>query len=377
MLLAGSFSEYPLSLLLEILLHRRETGLLEVSSPKQSGFFYIKNGEIRDGEVGKLRGAAAVELAGSFVDASFQFKPLEPTDYARVVWEKSFGGNPAAGDTPDIRVQAFRTMLEQFLSYTEAAFGILERAVVSLAQRALRQLLFYVPTTYRNLEKAGVFIARRTLAYATAAFEFSKRAQARKKLLPALPLNRKRAAMLPSLQQVAESNISFGVIIIALLAGTAVTISQILRSNQVHVGTLATADENAGTQAQPIPVSTERAKRKPRNGSQAHPEKKRDASLAQKPNVLPQVTDVQAPRNAASDSDGSTRQAATTLGAQTITVVLQIENGRVSQASLLKHRTGLEGYEAAALQIARQRRYSPAGKHTETVVVKVNQPNPN
>src|SRR5258705_6043827 len=371
MLLAGSFSEYPLSLLLEILLHRRETGLLEVSSPKQSGFFYIKNGEIRDGEVGKLRGAAAVELAGSFVDASFQFKPVEPTDYARFVWEKSFGSNPAASDTPDIRVQAFRTMLEQFLSYTEAAFGILERAVVSLAQRALRQLLFYVPTTYRNLGKAGGARARRTLAYATAAFEFSKRAQARKKLLPALrnalaelqialrrpreiinkypravssqgalPLNRKRAAMLPSLQQVAASNISFGVIIIALLAGTAVTISQILRSNQVHVATLATADENAGTQAQPIPVSTERAKRKPRNGSQAHPEKKRDASLAQKPKVLPQVTDVQAPRNAASDSDGSTRQAATTLGAQTITVVLQIENGRVSQASLLKHRTG-------------------------------------
>src|SRR5258705_10884140 len=114
MLLAGSFSEYPLSLLLEILLHRRETGLLEVSSPKQSGFLYIKNGEVRDGEVGKLRGAAAVELAGSFVDASFQFKPLEPTDYARVVWEKSFGSNPAAGGISESSVQPSGGMCESF-----------------------------------------------------------------------------------------------------------------------------------------------------------------------------------------------------------------------------------------------------------------------
>jgi hypothetical protein len=180
---------------------------------------------------------------------------------------------------------------------------------------------------------------------------------------------------------VAESNISFVVIMVALLVGTAATISQILRSNQDHVDTVATTDENIGTQsqAQPRHVSRKRAKGKPRTGSQTPTEKKRDASLTQEPNFLPQVAALQAPRNAASDSDGSKRQAATTPGVQTIAVavVLQIENGRVSQASLLKHRAGLEGYEAAALQIARQRRSSSAGKHTETVVVKVNQPNPN
>jgi len=321
MVLTGSFSEYPLFLLLEILLHKRETGLLEVSSPKQSGYFYIKNGEIKDGNVCKLTGAAAVELAGSFVDASFQFKPLEPTDYARVVWEKSFGPNRLVADTPDISVDAFRTMLKQFLSYAEAAYGILEGVVVSSAQRTLRRLLFYAPASYHSLEKAVVSIARRISAHATAANEFSKRAQVRRKQLQAsrkalaerqiarrrnkeitlkyshalsfqgaLALIRKRAAMLPSLQQVVQSNISFGVIMVALLVGMAVTISSILRSNQDHVDTLSNTDGKIGiqSQAQLRHVSRERAKRKPRTGRQRPTEKKRDAGLAQEPEILPQ-----------------------------------------------------------------------------------------
>src|SRR5258705_8466146 len=148
MLLAGSFTEYPFVLLLEIFLRRNETGLLEISSPKQSGYFYVKNGEIKDGKVGKARGAAAVELAGSFVDGSFQFKPLEPADYARSVWEKSFGPNTKVAETPHLRVERFRTT---FRPHLEAAFDNLERAVVSFAQRLLRQLLFCTPAAYYSV----------------------------------------------------------------------------------------------------------------------------------------------------------------------------------------------------------------------------------
>src|SRR5258705_3597823 len=245
MLLAGSFTEYPFFLLLEIFLRRNETGLLEISSPQQSGYFYVKNGEVKNGKVGKARGAAAVELAGSFVDGSFQFKPLEPADYARSVWEKSFGPNTPLTDTPHPPVEMFRTTLGQFRPYLEAALGILERAVVSFAQRLLRQLLFYTPAAYHSLEKAGVFIGRRALASVTAAYEFSKRAHVRKTLLPvlrkalvasqivlrgiaeilhkygraralsfrgALPLIRNRAAMFPSLPQGVQNNVSFAAI---------------------------------------------------------------------------------------------------------------------------------------------------------------------
>src|SRR5690242_10907356 len=57
---------------------------------------------------------------------------------------------------------------------------------------------------------------------------------------------------------------------------------------------------------------------------------------------------------------------------QAIKVVMQIENGRVLKASIANHKPGLDGYEAMALRIARQRRYSPTTTGGETVTISVN-----
>ena len=354
MLLTGSFKEYPLVLLLEIFLHRKETGLLEVSSPKQSGYFYVKNGEIKDGEVGSLRGAAAIELAGSFVDASFQFKPLKPTDYAHIVWEKSFGPNRLA-DTPHTRVKAFRTALEQLRPYPEAAYGMLKRAVGSSARRAIRLLLLYTPAAYHRLQKTGVSVASRTLAYSAAI---------------------KRRAVLPTPRQVAQSNISFGLIVVAFVVVAAVSISKILRTDQDVVITVEPSDKDIGSQSQTPPRQVPRAqsKRKARIGMQTTKVNKRAVSLLKKPIALPEGVGVRAFENATSDSDTLKKEPATTSDVQTISVVVQVKNGRVSQASILKHRPGMDCYEAAALQIARKRRYAKAEKHTEIVEVKVSPP---
>ena len=291
MVLKGSFTEYPFFHLLEIFLHHRETGLLEVSSAKQSGYFYIKNGKIKDGKVGKLKGAAAVELAGSFVEASFQFRPLEQTEYAETVWEKSFGPNNLVTDIPFIRIRALRTLLNQFLTFPDRAYAILSRAVEWLPGRALPQPLFsYAAAAYRSVKKSGVLIARRTYGYAMAASEFSKRVQIRRDLVPGLQksledfqvilrctkeivfrklnfqlaLIRERSATLPSLRQVAQSNVVFGVISVALLVGIAISIPKILRSD---TNTPATREDdiNAQSQAQPGRISKQnRGKLRPR-----------------------------------------------------------------------------------------------------------------
>jgi hypothetical protein len=89
MLIAGSFREYPFYLLLEIFQRRRETGVLEITSSQESGYFYIKNGKVKDGQIGKSKGAAAVKSVAGLNDGSFRFKSLEPTDYARVVWQQA------------------------------------------------------------------------------------------------------------------------------------------------------------------------------------------------------------------------------------------------------------------------------------------------
>jgi hypothetical protein len=55
-----------------------------------------------------------------------------------------------------------------------------------------------------------------------------------------------------------------------------------------------------------------------------------------------------------------------------IRVVMQIENGRVLKASIANHKPGMDGYEAMALRIARQRRYPATSSGAETITINVN-----
>ena len=57
---------------------------------------------------------------------------------------------------------------------------------------------------------------------------------------------------------------------------------------------------------------------------------------------------------------------------QSIKVVMQIENGRVLKASIANPKPGMDSYEAMALRIARQRRYSSTKTGGETVTINVN-----
>ena len=50
---------------------------------------------------------------------------------------------------------------------------------------------------------------------------------------------------------------------------------------------------------------------------------------------------------------------------------MQIENGRVLNASVANRRPGMESYEALALRIARQRRYASTVNGGETVTITV------
>ena len=57
---------------------------------------------------------------------------------------------------------------------------------------------------------------------------------------------------------------------------------------------------------------------------------------------------------------------------QSIRVVMQIENGRVLKASVANPKPGMDGYEAMALRIARQRRFPATMNGGETVTITVN-----
>ena len=57
--------------------------------------------------------------------------------------------------------------------------------------------------------------------------------------------------------------------------------------------------------------------------------------------------------------------------AQSIKVVMQIENGRVLKASIANPKPGMDSYEAMALRIARQRRFPTTASGAETVTINV------
>ncbi len=59
---------------------------------------------------------------------------------------------------------------------------------------------------------------------------------------------------------------------------------------------------------------------------------------------------------------------------QTVRVRVEVERGRVARSFVVEHRPGMEAYEALALKIARQRRYSESASGQETIAVRINEP---
>jgi acetolactate synthase regulatory subunit len=171
--------------------------------------------------------------------------------------------------------------------------------------RAKRPLLSY-SVSDRSLERTVVLSERRMYGYATAAAGFSKRIQISrpglqksledvqvilrctqeiifKELNFRAALLRKRAAMLPSLSQVAQSNIFFGVLVVVLLVGTTISITKIVHRDAATFATRQEEDTNPQSQAQPGHISKQNpGKRRPRTGRHTPPENKRDWILKRK-----------------------------------------------------------------------------------------------
>ena len=180
-LLAGSFTEYPFSLLLEIFLLRRETGLLEVTSSEGSGYIYLKNGKVKDAQIGKSKGVAAVNVVRKLSDASFRFKQLEAAEYARVVWQRRFGPTgPVVTELPFAAPAIAAPALPSKhggLTIDPAAMSHVVTVLESATKRALREVRLYSSTGYHSLQNIESFLRRQFVAGAAAGSAFWRRAQ--------------------------------------------------------------------------------------------------------------------------------------------------------------------------------------------------------
>lgn len=71
------------------------------------------------------------------------------------------------------------------------------------------------------------------------------------------------------------------------------------------------------------------------------------------------------------NTDQAEQKVETNQKEQPISVVMQIENGRVLKAAIANPKPGRESYEALALRIARQRRFAPTVSGGQTVTIAV------
>jgi hypothetical protein len=101
------------------------------------------------------------------------------------------------------------------------------------------------------------------------------------------------------------------------------------------------------------------------------------STATQQPNPSSSVSSVAPARTSASATkmrprtQKTSNTESTDQKQQPITVVMQIENGRVVNASIANRKPGMDNYEALALRIARQRRFAPTVNGGQTVKISV------
>ncbi len=83
MALTGHLSDLSLSELIEFFCNQRKTGRLKVMYPNGAGFFFLQAGSVVDAQIGVLRGIDAVYYALTMPNARFEFSgstdPIEKT----------------------------------------------------------------------------------------------------------------------------------------------------------------------------------------------------------------------------------------------------------------------------------------------------------
>jgi len=310
--LTGHLSNYSLSDLVGILRHQKKSGRLLIEYPKGPATLFFENGELVDVHLNELSGLQAICVLLSQPDASFNFNPLIRSSQRSV----------------DHSMQ--RVVSELFGCWDETAVQI-EAAPSTKPLELQSDIPHEVAAIPGPVERL------------------------------ALPPARHAVTRQKSIYLVAAAVI----IVIAISTVIALTANLNRREGEattVDRNAVAAAVENsAANKPKPNEVSN-RVTESGRSRS-VFAEQRRDNKAAAK-----RVADVPDP----AESSASSANESVETKARSISVVMQIENGRVLNASIANHAAGMDNFEALALRIARQRRY-PTGKNgNETVTISVN-----
>ena len=338
--LTGHLNDYPLSDLVGILRHQRKTGRLLIEYEKGPAAFFFHEGDLVDAKVDELTGLQAVCFALGQPPASFNFNPLiQPSQQT-------------------IEDSLQRTVSELFGCWDESNVEIEAEAIdVPLLQETASE-----PKVLGDSDLGPMSTSRQAKASRTTQRSFNVYEAELLALPPAVvsPSRRPVSLLLMTVAALATLGVSTA---IALSGGFRSSEGEAVERNPV-VETK--SDQAVDSAAKPpatgaINVDSSSLRSRARSSNEASRQSSRAAAAS---NEKSAETDRQS-RTAKNDEAVQKSQT------ESVTVVMEIENGRVLRASIANPRPGLDSYEALALRIARQRRYSSQHSGRETVKIKV------
>jgi len=316
--LTGHLSNYPLSDLIGILRHQKKSGRLLIEYPKGPATLFFEDGELVDVRLNELAGLQAICVLVAQPDAAFNFNPLIRAS------QRSIDGSFQ------------RVVSELFGCWDESALqidGVSVKPVLQLNPNPADQ------NTPPPLEGRSV----EPLA-----------------LPPAPPIStlRQRSVLMAA-----------AAVLIVIGISTVIAVTGSLKKSESASEQLTTAP-NSSAQAlrtnqlpEPLARATDTTRVRQPGDS------RRESRLKSESSPRSETS----PRLAPAGNEKASEPPASSSG-ESIKVVMHIENGRVLNASVANHAPGMDGLEALALRIARQRRYPAAKTGAETVTISVNKP---
>jgi Domain of unknown function (DUF4388) len=337
--LTGHLNDYPLSDLIGILRHQRKTGRLLIEYPQNPGIFYFQDGELVDVQLGTLTGLQAICVVVTQPASTFNFNPLiRPTrrsidnSLQRVVSEL-FG----CWDDSPAQIESTATNVLPDPAPIPAVEPAPERLALPPATTEILPLGFAATVTTQNRLVLGLTAAGVMMLGLSSIIAVSRSSRGRASVV-------EPTATLAAKPELAAEPIG---------------------------------DQLPTSRVEPRKPPIERTKevkssseqnRHAVSSSTSSPEQNKVDTPRGTPIAAPAIQTTPAPRQEAD------KPAQAGSKYQMIDVVMQIEDGRVQQASISNQRSGMGAYEAMALRIARQRRYPPKTKGQETVRIRVDQP---
>jgi len=336
--LMGHLNEYPLSDLINILSHQRKSGRLLIEYPGTPASFYFEEGKVFDVQIGTLSGLQAVCVAMAQPDSPFNFNPLIRASQRSIdnsqqrIVSELFG----CWDESPLQIDVVPTVPERPTIELPAAQEVaVDTPLVN--GREVLALPAFVPQVRQNRTNRAMAAAGLMMLGISSVIAVTGGFQ---KKVPPVGVGASNTESAPrtipaSLNQPIPSSVASKILTSQndfRKSKEATSLTRRVRQDDDKTGADSENTAHAGT-----------------------------ATVPSEPSHTPSAPDKSGPGGNAAN-------------VQWVDVVMRVENGRVLQAAIANHKSGVDGYEALALRIARQRRYPTTANGQETVRIRVGRP---